>query len=276
MPPSPPPSAVRAVALDPSQLAKTLPRQKSGSREFEDLGKARRWDFGSIEGSTSGLANKRSSREFEDVDLRATLRQHQPVSSAAILKAAASGRVPREEVLTRRRPPPPLPRMLSPERAGADDAADLASGGSSRADKVKQRLKEEHDKVRDAVREKAGRLLNRTRSFAPPRKSTAGFIDESAVPDPDVVLLADLVLSKRPTSPVQATQRAAAEDKGAGVAPTSFLRIGRSMREGNAQCRDASSGSASPRGTSPSAEEQRRLHLAGLRDGSEPSVHGVS
>ena len=71
------------------------------------------------------------------------------------------------------------------------------------------------------------------RSFAPPRKSKSNVIDDSAVPDPDVILLADAVLARRPVgrSPPTTPRKdgeppdpVAADSRGV----TKLLRIGRS------------------------------------------------
>ena len=85
-------------------------------------------------------------------------------------------------------------------------------------------------------------MLSRTRSFVPTRKSRLGFIDDTAVADPDVVLMADVVLANRPPrSPPQtptatnteATSSAAASSSASSSLPsesrpvTNFLRIGR-------------------------------------------------
>ena len=83
--------------------------------------------------------------------------------------------------------------------------------------------------ARERMRSRAGHLISRTRSFAPARRSRSGVIDENAVPDPDVILLADAVLASRPTLSPPVTPRKEGDAPEAGSRPiTNYLRIGRS------------------------------------------------
>ena len=111
----------------------------------------------------------------------------------------------------------------------------------------------------DSRSARARRLLSRTRSFAQQRRSKSGVIDENAVADPDVILMADAVLSNRPSlsrsppsTPTDGPPRedvvsgvgsasklppvpeaaAAAADGSRRAAVSSFLRIGRSHTRG--------------------------------------------
>ena len=82
--------------------------------------------------------------------------------------------------------------------------------------------------ARERMRSRAGRMLSRTRSFAPPRRSKSGVIDENAVPDPDVILLADAILASRPmTRSPPATPRREDDLDADGRGVTNFLRIGK-------------------------------------------------
>ena len=83
--------------------------------------------------------------------------------------------------------------------------------------------------ARERMRSRAGRFISRTRSFAPAGRSCSGVIDENAVPDPDVILLADAVLASRLTLSPPVTPRKEGDTSEAGSRPvTTFLRIGRS------------------------------------------------
>lgn len=115
-----------------------------------------------------------------------------------------------------------------PERTAADD-------GETRAERMRSR---------------AGRLLRQTRSFAPIRRSRSGVIDENAVPDPDVILLADAVLAARPplSQPrsLPSTPRGPDDGSAAGssFAVTQFLRIGSGHRRDHSAERDGQAAGA--------------------------------
>ena len=82
-----------------------------------------------------------------------------------------------------------------------DKARDLGPQLRDKADILLDEARAKGDAVLAASRARATKVIARTRSFVPQRESRAGFIDESAVPDPDVVLFADLVLARRGLPP---------------------------------------------------------------------------
>ena len=82
-----------------------------------------------------------------------------------------------------------------------DKARDLGPQLRDKADILLDEARAKGDAVLAASRARATKVIARTRSFVPQRASRAGFIDESAVPDPDVVLFADLVLARRGLPP---------------------------------------------------------------------------
>ena len=133
----------------------------------------------------------RLSREFEDVDLR-----RRRASISAFPPAAARAALP----------------ISDPLAAKATCESDAALPTTAR----------------ERMRSRAGRMLARTRSFAPPRRSKSGVIDESAVPDPDVILLADAVLAGRPTLSPPRTPHADPPEPPGGSGTRHYLRIGRS------------------------------------------------
>ena len=152
--------------------------------------------------------------------------------------------------------------------------------------------KDEAISARERMRSRAGRMLSRTRSFVPTRKSRLGFIDDTAVADPDVVLMADVVLANRPPrSPPQtptatnteATSSAAASSSASSSLPsesrpvTNFLRIGRAEQpirarptgigsQESSQERGGGSGSNSP--LPPDAYARGTSRERGSREGS--------
>ena len=82
-----------------------------------------------------------------------------------------------------------------------DKARDLGPQLRDKADILLDEARAKGDAVLAASRARATKVIARTRSFVPQRESRAGFIDETAVPDPDVVLFADLVLARRGLPP---------------------------------------------------------------------------
>ena len=134
-------------------------------------------------------------------------------------------------------------------------------------------------------------MLSRTRSFAPTRRTQKGFIDEDAVPDPDVILLADAVLAGRPQlSPPHTPRRdvdnpAAAASASATAASATAAdrsggrswRIGRSTERAVEATVVAVPSKTKERDASHDDDEARAHHSGGSRDTSlERTAHHSS
>ena len=135
----------------------------------------------------------RLSREFEDIDLRD--------------RSAANAMMAGDFMRAGARHP----------GCGLELTTTHAGTGSTRAERMRAR---------------AGRMLSRTRSFAPARHSRSGVIDESAVPDPDVVLFADAILAQRDSPHKMSRLPASTEaldDRPDAHPVTSFMRLSKAQ-----------------------------------------------